>query len=98
MKTKTECRNIELKLSKTQISRNSGSRRAIITKLTPTVKKFAPKFLGMVDLSAVSGAVHGVPSKGVQVSETKIGGFGPLPGTMIDSLTMPLIHSFLVNC
>ena len=49
-KAKTDCRNIELKLSKSQVTKNDGAIGAIIAKIMPHIIKHAPKVLGTLEV------------------------------------------------
>ena len=74
MKAKAEGRNIELKLSATQLSKNGGALGSIVSKILPMAMKYGPKLLGTLGLSALSGAVSGATHKAVRGSGVKSGG------------------------
>ena len=76
-KAKAGGRNIELKLSKTQIAKNGDALGAIFAKRMPHLMKHAPKVLGTLGLAAASGGIEkAIAGSGT----TKTGGFGPLAG------------------
>ena len=77
MKAKSGGKNIELKLSATQLSKNGGALSAFMSKLMPFVAQNAPKLLGTLGLAALSGAVRGTTNIAVRGSGTKSGGFIP---------------------
>ena len=74
-KAKVGGRNIELKLSKTQIAKNGGALSAILARFMPRLTmRLSPKILGTLGLAAASGGIQ----KAVMGSgTTKTGGFGP---------------------
>ena len=57
-KAKTDCRNIELKLSKSQIAKNGGVIGAIIGNIMPHIIKHVPKVVGALGLAAASGGIQ----------------------------------------
>ena len=77
MKAKAEGRNIELKLSQTQLSKNGGALGAMMGKLMPMAMKYGPKLLGTLGLAALTGAVSGATKGAVAGSGTKTGGILP---------------------
>ena len=57
-KAKTDCQNIELKLSKSQIAKNGGDIGAIVGKIMPHIIRHASNVLGTLRLAAASGGIQ----------------------------------------
>ena len=83
-KVKAGGRNIELKLSKTQIANNGGALGAILARFIPHIsRRLVPKLIGSLGLATATGGIAGGIQKAIRGSgTTKTGGFGPevLPG------------------
>ena len=69
MKAKSKGKNIELKLSKSQLTKNGGAIGALLSRMAPAalnlVKAYGPKLLGTLGLAAMTGAVSGATRKAV---------------------------------
>ena len=93
MKAKSKGKNIELKLSKSQLTKNGGAIGALLSRMAPAalnlVKAYGPKLLGTLGLAAMTGAVSGATRKAVDGSGKKSGGILALLGKIFGFGTRP---------